>query len=57
MLNYKIVFESLAPFDHGELLSETNCNLFTHKALKSAVNSFKCVCVFQIELEFGSVGF
>ena len=29
-----------------------NCNVFTHGALRSS-----CVRAFQIELEFGSVGF
>ena len=34
-----------------------NCNLFTHEAPKSSRNSFKGVRTFQVELEFGKVGF
>ena len=34
-----------------------NCNLFTHEAPKSSRNSFKGVRAFQVELEFGKVGF
>ena len=30
-------------------------NLFTHEAPKSSKNSFKAVCTFQVELEFGNV--
>ena len=59
------VFISLTLFDHGELLCK-------NKLLKKKIvypredetyivgvlmNSFKCVPVFQIELEFGRVGF
>ena len=33
------------------MISIKNCNLFAHGALR------KCVCAFQIELEFGSIGF
>ena len=34
-----------------------NCNLFPTKFLGVLRNSFKCVHVFQIELEFGSIVF
>ena len=34
-----------------------NCNLFTREALRVLMNSFKRLCAFQIELEFGSVSF
>ena len=34
-----------------------SCNLFTHEVPKSSRNSFKGVRAFQVELEFGNVGF
>ena len=52
----------IVEFSSKQFLQEAcncNCNLFTHREhlLGTLKNSLKCVGAFQIELEFGSVGF
>lgn len=52
------------PFNGGECSIDSKftffffCNLFTNKALERDLrNSFKHICAFEIELDFGSFGF
>ena len=43
---------SIASAKSLKCITVLNCNVFTHRTLRSS-----CVRAFQIELEFGSVGF
>ena len=57
MITQNVTLSNASEGKHTKWSKIVNCNLFTHRALRSSKNSLKRVRAFQIKLEFESVGF